>query len=107
MKPDELARDIAQKYGDGNWSFELREAICDAILAATAEEREACAAVADAEKLTGMPPANFTQDEVMLANVAVRVTAQSIAAAIRKRGGGIDDKTPSDKHSGRLERIQG
>lgn len=43
INPGGVALAIERKYGDGNWSFELREAICDAILAAKAEEREACA----------------------------------------------------------------
>ena len=38
--------DLQRKYGDENWTFELREGIFDLILAAKFEEREACAKIA-------------------------------------------------------------
>lgn len=82
-KPEEVSLAIERKYGDGNWSFELRQAICDAILAAKQEEREACAAVAD----------EYVWDDHALAQAtdigrAVHHQSVEIAAAIRQRGEG-------------------
>lgn len=82
-KPYDVALAIQQKYGDENWSFELREAIHDAILAAKAEERESCAHVAEDY---ATPTDIWERQELMLARIATDYACIDIAAAIRKRG---------------------
>lgn len=60
--------------------------VARAILAAKAEQREADAKIADAETLTGQPPADLTAETIKMVTAAVGATAKSIAASIRKGG---------------------
>lgn len=60
--------------------------IARALMAAKAEEREACALVAEAETLTGTPPAWADPMQIAVVAGTVTATAKSIAAAIRERG---------------------
>ena len=61
-------------------------AIARAIMAAKAEEREACAQLAD--KLAVIDPEENGVDPYEEWEIACRVSARGIAAAIRKRGEG-------------------
>lgn len=87
MKPEETARAIEQKYGDGNWSFELREEIARAILAAVEEEREACADLADKQGLWHISASNMSlpvEPSPVIAKDRAKV-AFGIRDAIRNR----------------------
>lgn len=92
-KPDDIPQDVwevarnvygslwAQQSNSEIGGTEREEDVIDiarAILAAKAEEREACAKAADNEELTGIPPAHFTQDQVMLVAGTVRAIGASL-----------------------------
>lgn len=90
-KPDDIPQDVwdraddlafydpATEGRDGSLNrYKLREAIARAIMAAKAEEREACAGIADAELLRNRDGEVCIIDE--------NACPSRIAAAIRNRG---------------------
>lgn len=59
--------------------------IARAIMAAVEEEREACAEIAEGEKMTGTPPDWIDPVQVSLVEASVATAALSIAREIRNR----------------------
>lgn len=78
-KPEDIPQDawnLAARFMERSYSFGAKEFAARAIIAAKAEEREACAKLAEGEVLN--PFSTPSHD----------ASAREIAAAIRKRGEG-------------------